>query len=666
MKKIYFLSISPFPQFLPYVYGSLRSYCDQFDEIVSNYQWEDPFFLFQTHEELVDRIIDPTILAVSCFAWNRDFQLKICQSVKLRYPNALVVVGGPHIPKNDVKMLLNNSAIDILVSGEGEIPFSKILIEKLKLNPDWNTIRGISFRSPQFGPISTGEPENLKSELSFPSPFLAGYYDFSVNLLKKKNIPFTWLWETNRGCPFNCIYCNWGNSVGVKIRCISLERLQSEMDYFAEKKVKDIWIMDANFGILKRDLEIVKYLINKKIKTGYPQNIKCGFTCISNETSYQVSQKLHENNMLLWGTTLSIQTTNSTTQHLINRPSKKNLMTIKDHQYKNHQIPTYTDLILALPGETKKTFINGVCQLLEEDVHEDFRLSELAVLPNAKLSGGDFCKQNGIKVVSVPFLYAKWFSESEAEPYKIVVETKDMSFEDWKYCYTFGEILIGIHNGAYTRFISKFMRDIGGISYFDFYSTLIEHFKKQKNSVLGYTIYRVDKLLEDYITTKNVPFMHKIENQKDMMEEMKRYNKGKIFVSSINRYIWLRLNTEIDTLYSELREFLENKFNFIDPEMLSDCLDFQKNIILRPDYNPEIGKRKKYLFNWTDYFFKDQALKRIPIEIIYKDKLMGPDFRYALKCNNMILFAKAAIGGTWPLSKRRHFYHQPDCMDVLS
>ena len=64
----------------------------------------------------------------------------------------------------------------------------------------------------------------LKDFDKVPSPYLVGIFDDLI----KENPKERWLasWETNRGCPFSCTYCDWGLQLIVKFQgCIWIEYL---------------------------------------------------------------------------------------------------------------------------------------------------------------------------------------------------------------------------------------------------------------------------------------------------------------------------------------------------------------------------------------------------------------------------------------------------------
>ena len=51
-----------------------------------------------------------------------------------------------------------------------------------------------------------------------------------------------------------------------KVRQHDIERIELEIQSLAKKKVEDIYITDANFGMFKRDLDIARRLVTCKTR----------------------------------------------------------------------------------------------------------------------------------------------------------------------------------------------------------------------------------------------------------------------------------------------------------------------------------------------------------------------------------------------------------------
>src|SRR5205807_10087029 len=85
---------------------------------------------------------------------------------------------------------------------------------------------------------------------SLGSPFLDGTFD---RFLSESKTPITGaLWETNRGCPFSCTFCDWGQAINSKINEIPFERLVSELQWIARQELLFLCATDANFLICRR------------------------------------------------------------------------------------------------------------------------------------------------------------------------------------------------------------------------------------------------------------------------------------------------------------------------------------------------------------------------------------------------------------------------------
>ena len=126
------------------------------------------------------------------------------------------------------------------------------------------------------------------------------------------------LWETNRGCPFRCTFCDWGSATAAKVTKFGEERLYREVDWFADKKIEYIFCCDANFGIQKRDVDIANYVAGVKKETGYPVALSVQNTKNATERAYE-TQKILSDAGLNKGVALSMQSVDMTTLEAIKR-----------------------------------------------------------------------------------------------------------------------------------------------------------------------------------------------------------------------------------------------------------------------------------------------------------------------------------------------------------
>ena len=255
--------------YLPYSVGMLKSFALKDEKILQNFKFKEFIFLREKIADMVAKIGNVDIFGISCYVWNWSLSLKLAEEVRKSNPNCLIVFGGPQVPNNVSEFFDDYSFIDLVVHGEGEITFQEILnrycdggIKALK------EINGTTFHDRSIGKAYQSQSRPRITDLNIiPSPYLEGVFE---DLLDSDEYSWMVTWETNRGCPFKCSFCDWGSAIASKVRKFDEHRLLSEIDYFTKKKVDLVFGADANFGIFKRDKEFAIRLAHNKNKPVIP------------------------------------------------------------------------------------------------------------------------------------------------------------------------------------------------------------------------------------------------------------------------------------------------------------------------------------------------------------------------------------------------------------
>src|SRR5262249_1936052 len=152
-------------------------------------------------------------------------------------------------------------------------------------------VKGLSFVH-DGAPLHTGAGEKLPRDMEVPSPYLMGYMDEHIAEIKKLG-PLGLLWETNRGCPYACTFCDWGAATLSKVRLFATERLLGEIEYFSKINVDFLIACDANFGIVPRDLELARALVDAKKQLGFPRMFFVNYAKNSNDRVFDITEALH-------------------------------------------------------------------------------------------------------------------------------------------------------------------------------------------------------------------------------------------------------------------------------------------------------------------------------------------------------------------------------------
>lgn len=430
--------------YLPYSVGLLQAYVQAYAKDPGKYEFLLPVHLRMPVEEAVNKLLGSDVVGVSAYVWNVRISLEVARRIKEINPNTVIIFGGPQVPNHAESFLKEHSFIDLAVHGEGEPAFLEI-IERLE-NRDWDPIPAISFLKNNcyvcnpHGPRMTAYDEKL-------SPYLNNTF---VPLIRA-NPQEHWLaiWETNRGCPFSCTYCDWGSAIQSKINKFELGRLYNEIDWFSDHKIEFVFCADANFGILDRDYDIAARMVESKQKYGYPRTISVQNTKNATEKAYKV-QKLLADSSLNTAITISFQSTDPQTLKNIKRDniSLKSFQELQS-RFTKDRIPTYTDIIIGLPGETYETYANGVSSVIEGGQHNRIFFMNLSILPNAEMGDPEYQKKFGMVTIKNEVVYIRGSvnqaQDQFAELQELVIANNTLSKEDWVRARSFAWVCNFLH-----------------------------------------------------------------------------------------------------------------------------------------------------------------------------------------------------------------------------
>lgn len=204
-------------------------------------------------------IAEYDLIGFSIMISNIENTLKTISDIKDRYPEKLIIVGGPHVNSNP-SFFVQHKLIDIVAVGEGERTMLELMEKKTPVG-----VPGLYYREEDGKTVFTGERERIRDldELPFPDLGLVDYKKYDVTIKKKKYISSI---MTTRGCPYSCSFCF--HSLGKQWASRSPENVADEIEYQVRKfGIKEICIFDDNFTLnVKRAKKICRLIIEKKIK----------------------------------------------------------------------------------------------------------------------------------------------------------------------------------------------------------------------------------------------------------------------------------------------------------------------------------------------------------------------------------------------------------------
>jgi len=206
-------------------------------------------------QEILDEIGQNEIYLFSSYIWNYEVCDQLALLIKEKYPTSICVLGGPQIGTNDPLFLINRSMYDFILkpTKPGEVFVQELIDSYFEFsgNPDIESLSWelrSSKQCDQFMPSYSVYEEHID--------YLKEIRNYAC---KNELEPFCII-ETTRGCPYACVYCEWGGGIDSKIYKKPIEIVKKDLLALKKAGFRDVYLTDANFGAFKdRDIEIFKF-----------------------------------------------------------------------------------------------------------------------------------------------------------------------------------------------------------------------------------------------------------------------------------------------------------------------------------------------------------------------------------------------------------------------
>ena len=574
------------PCFLPYSVGCIAAYIKKDKEITDHFEIPDIVVMREKIEDVIKRFRNPHYVAFSCYTWNMEYNKALAKKLKELYPQVKIIFGGHSVPSGS-SFLDELDFVDYLMHNEGEETTAEFLKAIIK-GGELSEVPNLSYRTAD-GNVTTKDyhPCDISA---YPSPYTEGIFD---NIMKENpGIEFHATLETNRGCPYGCAYCEWCYTK--KLRLFPMEKIKAEIEWIAKNKIRYCYCADANFGIVERDVEIAEYVVSQKKKYGYPDVFKPCYAKESDDTVFKAGYILNKNHIDK-GVTLAYQSLNPETLKNIGR---KNLtlehFSSLDSRYTEAGIPTYTELILGLPGETYDSFCKGMCRLLESGQNNSMTVYECQVYSNTLMGQSEYCEKHGIKTSRIPLLGIHYNPEFNGVPeyFDIITETASMPKADWVKACMFSIILQTFHHLGLIRCFASYLNKEKNVSYYDFYNALFDYIYTESKGFLN-------------------SFFKDLYRRKADTEKADWTYKRDVFGTTgwyFEEGAFLEMVYHESDLWREIEPFLR-KFD-IEEELFEELFRYQKAIVRMPEVK-EVTVCSEY--NFYPYFAA--LYENIPAEL---------------------------------------------------
>lgn len=568
--------------FLPYSIGVLWSYCSQFESVTDNYQLDQIIWRRDSITSTVKKLSHSDVVGFSCYIWNKKYNLKLAQRLKEINPLIKIIFGGPEITITKTDVFKTYPFIDIIVKKEGEYTF-KDLLENIDAPEN---VAGLLVN--KFGNrVDTGESVRIENLDTIPSPYLSGIFDKLI----KENPDVRWsvTLESNRGCPYQCTFCDWGSLTYNKIKKFDLERVLNEIEWIGKNKCGYLYLADANFGVFpERDLTIAQKIVEVQKKYGYPDGWNNNYAKNQKKSVLEIAKFLKDSGsdgMFQ----LSLQSLDTHTLKTIKRTNMEiNKAREIFEECDRYNIPVSTELILGLPGETLDSWKNNFYKLFEAGLHHGLNVYQAQILENSELNLLQRKLHNIETFESKDFFSAAMYNTDDyeiIESVETVKSTKEMPWNDMVDAFVFSWFINTFHALGLTTYISRVLNKQEDISYKEFYEKLYTYLCNHTEHWLHSEMQRSK---QDFINLVESGSGSSIENTSLTSSTFTIFNRTIIAMHSCEK---------TNEVFEFIDNFVKSNFN-LDLHFLDQLVEFQRSCII------EYSKVKNYpLVNTFDYDF---------------------------------------------------------------
>jgi anaerobic magnesium-protoporphyrin IX monomethyl ester cyclase len=228
--------------------------------------------------------IESDLIGITSMTPTIQSALLSAQTSKEVCPEALVVLGGPHVTFMDEQVLAQEKSIDVIVRGEGEQTILE-LAQNVSNTKALKDIEGITYKKDgQF--VHTPNRQFMQNLDDLPLP---GYKFFPLEnyrLFGRRILPII----TARGCPSQCSFCTSAQMFGKSFRARSPKNIVDELEWLRDEHGADAFTFyDDTFTLnRRRALDICNEIKDRKI--GLPWDCQTRVSTVSEEILVKMRQ----------------------------------------------------------------------------------------------------------------------------------------------------------------------------------------------------------------------------------------------------------------------------------------------------------------------------------------------------------------------------------------
>ena len=327
-------------------------------------------------------------IAISAYVWGEELLVQILSALRRRGFTGRIILGGPQISYCGPTLEKHYPQADVFIRGYGEEALAELVSPLGRRD-----IPGVH-RAGSMDRVAQADT-NLEC---LRSPWLLG-------LVSLENQPFI-RWETQRGCPFKCSFCQH-REPGARLRTTTFawERIEAEIDLFCESEVQEIAVLDPVFNVRGHGTRVLERFASNGFKG------RLALQCRAEMVDDAFLDAASALDVCL---EFGLQTIHRSEYLAISRPNNMEKVDAALEAVRARGIVHEVSLIFGLPNQTLESFHTSVDWCLER------RVPVVKAFPLLLLRGTQLHLDR-----------SKWGLQTDGKPMGMVIASDTFTEEDW-------------------------------------------------------------------------------------------------------------------------------------------------------------------------------------------------------------------------------------------
>lgn len=281
-------------------------------------------------------------VAFGAYVWGEALLKDVLRRLRVSGHRGRLILGGPQISYSGRGLERIYPEVDAFVRGYGEEALT-MLTATARSHP----VPGVHWAG-----TTDALAQAVVNLEALPSPWLKG----TVPLMHQSFIR----WETQRGCPFRCAFCQHREpGAPLRRRSLGLPRIEAEIDLFCQSGVREIAVLDPIFNLAPHAVGVLERFTERGFKGRL--SLQCRAEAVDDEF-------LHAASALDVRLEFGLQTIHAEEGRAIERRNQIGRVDATLAGVRSRGMAHEVSLIFGLPLQTVESFEASIAWCLERDV----------------------------------------------------------------------------------------------------------------------------------------------------------------------------------------------------------------------------------------------------------------------------------------------------------